>query len=370
VVAQALMEVARSARVKVDVRVRLQFPGKLIPGSSRSERSPWHIINPEEVPTVADVVRDIRSRWRVHGDFSVYVQDSMVRWSMPSTFFRDDDVVELRMTTLAAPGDRGRILCSGCECNDPAEFSTWQWTRFCQGRTARCSRCVREADIIVPSKTPVSNAGNRERKKQRSAGTVNKRAEVREKVQQDVDQQEDKELKQVLAKQELAEIVQQKLARAKEEAQQEVAEAQQKLSVDTSGTLSGCKTGGLLFKAGRRPWHEIKFRGTSAMLNGGHNIRAAPSLTAPKMGKLSLESVVSCTQRTTTSEGVWLQLDTASIERYCSNPMGRGHTSGWSTVVPGESTAWVLQKTGQKTGQNPGRTSWQTVFLAAIPAED
>jgi len=273
VVAQALMEVARSASVKVDVRVHLRFPEELLPGASWLERHQGHIINPVELPTVADVVRDIRSHWRVRGDFSVRVKGSMVRWSMSSSFFRDDDVVELRMATLAAPGDRGRILCSGCKCNDPAEFSTWQWTRFCQGRTARCSTCVREADIMVPSKTHVNNAGKSQQKKQRSAGTVKKRAEVCETVQQDVGS----ELSELLSESELdsaywkrveadsvdsessaeesglSDLDRQARMRAENQLlRAEKAALQQELSVDTPGALSGLKTGGRQRKKARK----------------------------------------------------------------------------------------------------------------------
>merc|ERR1711865_73184 len=250
VVAQALMEVARSASVKVDVRVHLRFPEELLPGASWLERHQGHIIDPVELPTVADVVRDIRSHWRVHGNFSVRVKGSMVRWSMSSSFFRDDDVVELRMATLAAPGDRGRILCSGCECNDPAEFSTWQWTRFCQGRTARCSTCVREADIMVPSKTHVNNAGKSQQKKQRSAGTVKKRAEVRETVQQDVDS----ELSDMLSESDFGSAAFNAEMALNAEAifYAGLAELGPEPSVDTSGVPPGLKTGGRQRKKARK----------------------------------------------------------------------------------------------------------------------
>ena len=97
---------------------------------------------------------------------------------------------------------------------------------------------------MVPSKTHVNNAGKSQQKKQRSAGTVKKRAEVRETVQQDVDS----ELSDMLDESAMAES-----DLAMEAAfYADVAELGPERSVDTSGAPPGLKTGGRQRKKARK----------------------------------------------------------------------------------------------------------------------
>ena len=135
-------------------RLHLRISEELLRGLSPQERRQLYNI-PDGAKTVGDIIGDLKESRQIRHDFVLAVCGSRVFPQDPVTIFRDNDVVGLKRVHLAKLAKRGRILCECCECKEPAEFSTWQWKRFCAGRTARCSACVGSPGII-PTLAPSS----------------------------------------------------------------------------------------------------------------------------------------------------------------------------------------------------------------------
>ncbi|CAH1132864.1 unnamed protein product [Ceutorhynchus assimilis] len=76
----------------------------------------------------------------------------------------------------------------------------------------------------------------------------------------------------------------------------------------------------------------------------GHNVRSRPSLQAPPVGMLVLGNRIGVSEYVVNSEGCWVLLDKATIEKYCFNVDGEGEA--WSLAI-GTNNVLYLDNVGE-----------------------